>query len=398
MPAEDALVLLPEPPPHLQPHLRGVVVLGSADRLGHLARQGDVETLQHRQRETADAVVGGLLLLLPCPGVAVDHTDPVRHLAKRPHLGVQRDPAAHRALKRQRNLHHAADRLEHRSRPTRAGIQRAHACPEPCLQQRTQVMSVRRPARAGRTIDVVLGVQIPGTDEERHQPLLVLRAQRRVDLPLVHRLGQQLRGRAPQVGLDLPQPHLPARQRPELRVLFVEVVGISGVDEDLERHAQLGTVPQHTCVGVGQSPRAAVEIQPLVELADLGFTVDLGVRCATLDGPAEPPHPLARFEHLVVVAQLAELVPHHEPGNTGTQHDDPRARPAALERRPLGGRCAHQPPGVHGTQHQRRPAERAEGLQDVTSGDAGFVQEGASATHPIAPRWCNSRSAPSRMT
>ena len=112
--AEDLVVLLPEPPLHLQPHLRARAVRRGLHRRHRLRRQVDVEAAQDRQRQARHAVVGRDFRHRAGLGVLVGHLHAVGRLANRDDLGAERDLVAELPLKAFRELVHAADRLEHR--------------------------------------------------------------------------------------------------------------------------------------------------------------------------------------------------------------------------------------------------------------------------------------------
>ena len=66
-------------------------------------------------------------------------------------------------------------------------------------------------------------------------------------------------------------------ERPGGVAFVVEVRGVGLVDEDLQRDAKLLAVVQHAGVRVRNAPWADVDVQTLVERADLTLAADLGV-------------------------------------------------------------------------------------------------------------------------
>jgi hypothetical protein len=114
------------------------------------------------------------------------------------------------------------------------------------------------------------------------------------------------------------------------RLGLQEVRAVAVVDERFDRHAELAAVAERRLVMMGNAHRAGVVVEAFVERADLGRPLFLGdgaaanrVRAAT--------RPRTALEHLAVVAELRELVGDHQPGESGAQHDNAGAVPAALQ-------------------------------------------------------------------
>ncbi len=199
---------------------------------------------------------------------------------------------------------------------------------------------------------MVGGIQEPRSDQKLNQALRVLGRQRGVYLALVHRFDEQLRRGSPQIGLDFPQAHTLAGQRPQRRIFVVEVIRVGRVHVELHPNAQLRAVAQQSLIGVRNAPRARIEVLPLVELAHLVLALDLGVLGSPADGPGEAPHAIASLENPTLITQLSQLVPDYQSRQPGAEHEDPRARWPALQHRSRARLSPHQAPRVHGGHHQ----------------------------------------------
>ena len=130
-------------------------------------------------------------------------------------------------------------------------------------------------------------------------------------------------------------------ERTECVSFLVEIIRVARVDEDLQGYAQLLAVPEHAGVCIGNAPRAGVEVLAFVESANLALAIDLLVAGAAPDGPAETADPVARFEDLIVVAELAKLVANGQSRQARTEHEDAGAGCSALQGRAGAGRGAH---------------------------------------------------------
>ena len=351
--SEDPVILLPETPLHLQPHLRAVAVAAFVHGIGHGGREVDVDPLQHGHRQAAHTVVPDLLVFPSGSRVPVDHADGVLGLVDGPYFGLHGDLVADGSLEGKRDLLHATYGLKHGMWSAGAGVQRPDLSCESGVEQRAQIVSVLIPgtAQPGWPVHELVGIQVAGSDQKPDQELLVFLGKWCVDLALLHRLGEQLRGGSPEVCLDLPQAHSPAGQRSPFGVFFPHVVRVAPVHEQLQRNTELLAITEHSLVVVRNPPGAGVQVLPFVEVAHLVFAPDLRVLRPAPDRPTEATHPLAGFQDVVVVAQLPQLVPHREPRHAGAQHDHLRVRRPALQLRSRA-RDAHQATRAHGSHHQ----------------------------------------------
>ena len=119
MTSEDPVILLPETPLHLQPHLCAVAVAAFVHGIGHGGRQVDVDPLEYGHRQATHTVVPDLFVFPSGSRVSVDHADGVLGLVDRLHLGLQRDLVTHGSLEGERDLLHTTDRLKHGMRSAR---------------------------------------------------------------------------------------------------------------------------------------------------------------------------------------------------------------------------------------------------------------------------------------
>ena len=302
---------------------------------------------------------------------------------------MELDDVPQLALEGHRELVHPADGLEHR-RLARALDHGANAVAEARLQERLEVVRVSGTARGGLPVGVVRRVEVTLGDEERDELLLVLGAQRQSRAFWFDSLGQEFARVAEQIGLDFAEPHALARERTEILPFVEEVRGFGFVDEDLERYPELLAVAEHACVPVRQSPRTAVQVQALVEIADLLLArTELRVRGAAADRPVDAADAVARFEDRDAVAKLAELVGHGHPRHAGAKDDDLGACRAAGEHRPRTCLCCHQVPRLHRAHHERGSADVPELLEERTSGqlvhDAGSDRRSSHARAAASP-------------
>ena len=97
----------------------------------------------------------------------------------------------------------------------------------------------------------------------------------------------------------------------------------------------------------------AINQAPLVRRGYLPLAADFGVLRATAHRPLQAADPVARLEHLVVVAQLAELVAHDQAGEARAEDEHPAFGRLPGELGPLTGRAGHEIPGAHRGHDQR---------------------------------------------
>ena len=190
----------------------------------------------------------------------------------------------------------------------------------------------------------VVGIEVALADQIVDEALLIFRRQRQIELVLIDRLDQQLVDRADEVGLDLAQADLLVRQRAGGVALEVEVVGVGFVEEDLHRNAELAAVVQHAVVRVRNAPRADVDVLAFVERADLALAAELRCARALAHRPLQAADALARFEHLVVVAKLAEFVADDQAGHAAAENEDLGLRRLAAQARASGPRSPPSDP------------------------------------------------------
>jgi hypothetical protein len=170
------------------------------------------------------------------------------------------------------------------------------------------------------------------------------------------------------VGLDLAQAHLLVRERTGTVAFEIEVVRIRFVQEHLHRNVQLPAVVQHRFMRIRDAPRPDVDVLPLVKCAHLPLTADFGMLVALLDRPLQAADAIARFEQLVVVAELAELVAHDHARESAAKHQHLRLRGTSRQLRLLPRRSRHEIQRGHGAEHERRSADGAELLQEAATG------------------------------
>ena len=99
------------------------------------------------------------------------------------------------------------------------------------------------------------------------------------------------------------------------------------------------------------SRRTGVEVEPVVEAADLDFLLDLLDPRAAPDRPTTAAGAIARLENAAVVTGLAELVSRRHAGQPGAEDDDRRAGPRTrreIGRAGVGHRHRQQPESLHG--------------------------------------------------
>ena len=113
---------------------------------------------------------------------------------------------------------------------------------------------------------------------------------------------------------------------------------------------------------------ADVDVQSLVERADLALAADLGVLGAAAHRPVQAADAVARFEDAEVVAELAELVADGQPGHAGAEDQHLRAARPAGQRRTHARLAGHQVPRRHRGHDERRAADRAELSEEAAPG------------------------------
>ncbi len=371
MAAEDLVVLLPEPPLHLQPDLRTRAVWRRLRRRHRLRRQVDVECAQDRQRQARHAVIGRDFRHRTSLQILVGDLHAVGRLVDRDNLDAVRDLVPELAREPFRELIHAADRLEHR-RHAGAIHHGSNPVGEAGLQERLEVVRVAGSASRVLLVCVIRGVEVALADEEGDEALLVRGRQRHVERVLVDGFRHQLAGVAHHVGLHLTQPDLLRGQWSEVVALVVEVRRLVLVDEDLDGHAELLAVAEDAGVPVREAPRTAVVIETLVEVADLRFAAgsDLGVRRSAPQRPVHAAYAITRLENADVVSQLAELVAHRHPRNARAQDDHFRPVRSAREHGTRSRLRRHQLPRPHRAHDERRPADQAELFQERATGES----------------------------
>ena len=125
---------------------------------------------------------------------------------------------------------------------------------------------------------------------------------------------------------------------------------------------------------IRNAPRPDVDVLPLVERAHLPLAADFGVLGAAFDRPLQSADAIARFEHLIVVAKLAELVADDHAGQSAAEDQHFRLRGTPGQLRLLPRRTGHEIPRGHGAEHERRAANRAELFEETTPGQAEKVE------------------------
>ncbi len=327
---------------------------------------------EDRERQARHHVVGGDFGLLAALRVFVDHLHAGVVLVHRLDGRVEGEALGpDRLLEVLADLVHAADRLEHRRRGGAFHRRdRAQAIAEAGFEQRRELHHVALAAVGEGLVGPGGAVEVAVAHEELGQALLVVGGERRVQLTLVDGLDEQLVDLAEEVGLHLAHADALVRQRPGDRAFAVEVVGVGVVEEHLHRHAELAAVAEDAGVRVRDAPGADVHVLALVPVADLRLAAGAEFRvCGALaDAPRDAADAVTRLQHLIVVAELAELVGHDQPGGAGAEDQHLGPGRLAGERRPLARALRHLIPRAQGGHDQRRAADGAEVFEEPAAG------------------------------
>src|SRR5258708_2943842 len=118
------------------------------------------------------------------------------------------------------------------------------------------------------------------------------------------------------VGLDLPKaPRLAAEG-----AAAVQIGVVIHLQERLERHAEPLAVAQHAAVVIGDSPGTGIDVQVLVESALLSESAELRVAVAAAQTPIAPACTAVEFQHLHLVAGVAQLEGCAQPGQARSEY------------------------------------------------------------------------------
>ena len=119
-----------------------------------------------------------------------------------------------------------------------------------------------------------------------------------------------------------------------------------------ERDAQAFAVVEHATMVIRQAPGTRIDVEAGIELALLGLSSQFRVAIAAAQRPVAAARARVVFQHLHLVARIAQLVGGDQSGNSGTQHQNRGAlRCGAQADRALEIRFRRQSETVHGLVH-----------------------------------------------
>ena len=167
------------------------------------------------------------------------------------------------------------------------------------------------------------------------------------------------------VGLDLAV----ALRLAAERAAAVQVGVVVDLHERLERHAEPLAVAQHAAVVIGNAPRTRIDVQVLVELALLRDAAEFRVAVAAAQAPIASARPAVVFQHLHLVAGVAQLVGGAHAGHARAQNQHRGAPGRALQiDRDLDRGSRPQTPGCSWPDTWRRCPRR---LRSCAAGRGG---------------------------
>src|SRR6185369_15042615 len=331
--AVDVLVLLPEPPFELQPHLDRRAIGYGIDGGLHLGAYLDVDLTQDRQRDSAQAPIGLFLLQRAAAGLVRErygHATLVLFDADDARLVA--DEVADLPGEGLGDHVHAAHRLEHGALEL-IGLAGGDSAPQPGLQQLAEFERpgwLRRRHQASAGIDLVaapgaggdalavakLGIERAPAAQAFEQLLLVFLCQHGIEAALARGLAQQFRHMPLEIGLHMA---VALRLAPIGRARVNPGVVID-LHKGFECDAKLPAVVKHGMVVVGDAPGTGVEVLALGEAAVLHAAAQLGEGVATAYRPAASTGTLVVFQDRDLVAGIAQFERRNHAGQAGAEN------------------------------------------------------------------------------
>jgi hypothetical protein len=145
------------------------------------------------------------------------------------------------------------------------------------------------------------------------------------------------------------------------------------LDERLQRHAEGLAVVQQGAVVVRDAPGPGIEVVAGLEPHILGRAAQLGVGIAAVKRPVPAAGAVLVLQDAHRVAGLVQLMGRQHAGQTRAQHDHRLAAAARQHRRPVELGLGGVAEGGHGVVEGRRPADEADGRQQLAAGGSGGV-------------------------
>ena len=182
-----------------------------------------------------------------------------------------------------------------------------------------------------RNVGVIFVERAP-LAQRLQQNLLILGADSRIQCLLLRCFGQQLGDMPLVVRLDLAV----ALRSTAKCAAAVDIGVVVDLEKGLQRNAEELDVMHHAVMVIGNSPGARIDVQVLVEFALLREAAELRVPVAAAQRPISAAGSGVVFEHLNLVAGVAQLIGCGQSGHAGAEDQHRGIARGALEiNRPL---------------------------------------------------------------